>query len=87
MLELGTVGSAELIFFFLIVILVVGPRRIVRGWRRLKEWARNGFCQVGGSKIAKQGQRVLRGLGSMAAFYKNSGNTQENRKSSRGSGE
>lgn len=86
-MELGTVGSAELIFFFLIVILVVGPRRIVRGWQRIMEWVSTGFRRAGRSKTAKQSQRLLRGLGSMTAYYKNAGKAQKGENTSRESGE
>ena len=65
----GYVGVLEFIFIFAIVILVVGPRRIIRGWRVIKEWVRNGFRRVGRTKTAKKGRSVMRGLGSMLAYF------------------
>ena len=37
----GYIGTLEFVFILAIVILVVGPRRIVRGWRVIQERVRN----------------------------------------------
>lgn len=65
----GYVGVLEFIFIFAIVILVVGPRRIARGWRVIKDWVHNGFRRAGRTDAAKQGRNVMRGLGSMFAYF------------------
>jgi Sec-independent protein translocase protein TatA len=59
----------EFIVIFAVVILVVGPRRIVRGWRVIKDWVRNGFRRAGRTDTARQGRRFMRGLGSMLAYF------------------
>jgi Sec-independent protein translocase protein TatA len=66
----GYVSVYELAFIFLIVFLVVGPRRIIRGMRVIQEWIRNGFRRAGRTKTAKTGRNVMRGLGSMIAYYR-----------------
>ena len=65
----GYVGVLEFIFIFAIIILVVGPRRIARGWRVIKDWVRNGFRRAGKTDTAKQGRKFMRGLGSMLAYF------------------
>lgn len=76
-MEYGYVGYLELAFLFLIVFLVVGPRRIIRGIRVIKEWVKNGFRRAGKSKAAKTGRGVLRGFGRMTAYYQKKGKTKE----------
>ncbi len=65
----GYVGVMEFIFIFAIVILVVGPRRILRGWRVIQDWVRNGFRRAGKTDAARKGRKIMRGLGSMAAYF------------------
>jgi Sec-independent protein translocase protein TatA len=69
-MEFGYVGVLELIFFFLIVFLVVGPRRIIRGWRAIGDWVRRGFRRAGKSKAAQQGRGIMRGLGNVVRYYR-----------------
>lgn len=76
-MEYGYIGYLELAFLFLIVFLVVGPRRIIRGVRVIKEWVRNGFRRVKRSKPARKSQDVMRGFGRMAAYYRNRSKTKE----------
>ncbi|MEJ2757007.1 MAG: hypothetical protein P8046_00870 [Anaerolineales bacterium] len=76
-MEYGYVGTLELLFFFLIVFLVVGPRRIIRGIRAIKAWVRNGFRRVQKSKTAKKSRKILRGFGSMAAYYQKHSKSKE----------
>jgi Sec-independent protein translocase protein TatA len=68
-LDYGYIGVPELLFFFLIVILVVGPRRIWRGYKVIRQWVSGFFQRLRGSKAAKQGRGILRGLGKMLAYY------------------
>jgi Sec-independent protein translocase protein TatA len=65
----GYVGVLEFIFIFTIVILVVGPRRIVHGWRVIKEWVRNGFRRAGKTNTAQNGRKFMRGFGSMVSYF------------------
>jgi hypothetical protein len=65
----GYIGVLELIFILAIVFLVVGPRRIVRGWRVIKDWVRNGFHRARKVDPAREGRRFMRGLGSMMAYF------------------
>jgi Sec-independent protein translocase protein TatA len=68
-LEYGYFGILEILFIFLIVFLVVGPRRIVRGIRVIRDWVRRRFRRAGRSKAANKGRRLMRGLGSMVGYY------------------
>jgi len=77
LVEYGYIGTLELIFLFLIVFLVVGPRRIIRGVRVIKEWVRNGFRRAQKSKTARKSRDVMRGLGRMAAYYQKRGKSKE----------
>lgn len=76
-MEFGYVGYLELAFLFLIVFLVVGPRRIIRGVKAINAWVKNGFRRVGKSKAVKKGQGVMRGFGRMAAYYQKRSKTKE----------
>ena len=67
---LGYVSIYELAFIFLITFLVVGPRRIIRGVKVIREWVRNGFRRAGRTKAAKTGKGVMRGLGNVVRYYK-----------------
>ena len=67
---LGYVSIYELAFIFLITFLVVGPRRIIRGVKVIREWVRNGFRRAGRTKAAKIGKGVMRGLGNVVRYYK-----------------
>ncbi len=75
-MEFGYFGILEIIFIFAIVFLVVGPRRIIRGIRVIRDWVRGGFRRAGSSKAAKQGRKFLRGLGSMVGYYSKRGKTR-----------
>ncbi|MEJ2485902.1 MAG: hypothetical protein P8Y72_02190 [Anaerolineales bacterium] len=68
-MDYGFVGIPELLFFFLIVILVVGPRRIWRGYKVIRGWITDFFLRLRKSKAAKQTRSVMRGLGNMIAYY------------------
>lgn len=72
-MDFGYVGTLELVFFFLIVFLVVGPRRILRGWRAIRDWVRRGFRRAGKSKTAQQGRSIMRGLGNVVRYYRERG--------------
>lgn len=76
-MEYGYIGYLELLFLFLIVFLVVGPRRIIRGIRVINAWVKNGFRRVGRSKAAKRGRGVMRGFGRMTAYYQKRRKTKE----------
>lgn len=68
-LEYGFVGPFELLLFFAILVVVVGPRRIWRGIQVIRGWVRNFSQRVRSSKAAKQGRGILRGLGNVIAYY------------------
>lgn len=68
-LEYGFIGLPELLFFFVILIVVVGPRRIWRGYKVIRSWVVGFFQRLRSSKTARQGKSVLRGLGRMIAYY------------------
>ena len=68
-MDYGFVGPFELLFLFLIVILVVGPLRIWRGVKVIRAWLGNFVQRLRNSKVAKQGRGVLRGLGKMIEYY------------------
>lgn len=76
-MEYGYIGTLELIFLFLIVFLVVGPRRIIRGVRVIKDWVRNGFRRMQKSKTIRKTGDVMRGLGRMTAYYQKRGKSKE----------
>lgn len=67
---LGFVSIYEMLFIFLLTFLVVGPRRVIRGFQVIQEWIRNGFRRSERSKSAKKGKSVMRGLGSMVRYYR-----------------
>ncbi len=75
MSEFGYIGVFELIFIFLIVFLVVGPRNIIRGYRAIKEWVQNGFKRVRKSESVKKTENMAkgigRGLGNVVSYYRN----------------
>jgi hypothetical protein len=68
-LDYGFIGVLELLFFFVIVIVVVGPRRIWRGYQVIRGWIRDFFYRLRNSQTAKRGRGIMRGLGKMAAYF------------------
>ena len=68
-MDYGFVGPFEVLFLILIVILVVGPLRIWRGYKVIRSWTADFFQRLRNSKAAKQGRGVLRGLGKMIEYY------------------
>ena len=70
-MEYGYFGILEILFIFLIVFLVVGPRRIIRGIRVIRDWMRRGFHRASSSNAASKGRKFMRGLGSMVGYYTN----------------
>lgn len=67
---LGYVSIYEFAFILLITFLVVGPRRVIRGIRAIRDWVRNGFRRAGRTKAAKSGKDVMRGLGNVVRYYR-----------------
>ena len=67
---LGYVSIYEMFFIFLLTFLVVGPRRVIRGIRVIREWVRNGFRRAKKSRTAKKSRSIMRGLGSMVRYYR-----------------
>lgn len=74
---LGYVSIYEFAFILLITFLVVGPRRVIRGFRVIRDWVRNGFRRAGKSKPAKTGRSVMRGLGSAVRYYRDKDKPKE----------
>ena len=68
-MDYGFVGPFEVVLLILIVILVVGPRRIWRGYKVIRSWVANFLLRLRNSKAAKQGRGVLRGLAKMIEYY------------------
>ena len=68
-MDYGFVGPGEVVLFILIVILVVGPRRIWRGYKVVRSRVTNFIQRLKTGKIAKQGRGVLRGFGKMIEYY------------------
>lgn len=67
---LGYVSIYEMLFIFLLTFLVVGPRRVIRGVRVIREWISNGFRRASKTDSAKKGRSIMRGLGSMVRYYR-----------------
>ena len=67
---LGYISIYEMAFILLIAFIVVGPRRIIRGFRVIRAWVQNGFRRVNRSKAAKTSQGVARGFGKMIRYYR-----------------
>ncbi len=74
---LGYVSIYEMLFIFLLTFLVVGPRRVIRGFQVIRKWIRNGFRRPERSKSAKNGRSVMRGLGSMVRYYRQNDDTKK----------
>lgn len=74
---LGYVSIYEFAFILLITFLVVGPRRVIRGVRAIRDWVRNGFRRAGKSKAAKTGRGVMRGLGNVVRYYRDKDKPKE----------
>ena len=68
-MDYGFVGPFEIVLLFLIVILVVGPLRIWRGYKVIRGWVASFFQRLRNSKAANKGRGVLRGLGKMIEYY------------------
>jgi len=66
----GYVSIYELAFILLIAFLVIGPRRILRGFRVIREWVQNGFRRANRSKAAKTGRGIGRGISNMIGYYR-----------------
>jgi len=67
---LGYISIYEMLFIFLITFVVVGPRRIIRGVRAIRDWMRNGFRRAKKSKPAKNTRNIMRGFGRMIGYYR-----------------
>jgi Sec-independent protein translocase protein TatA len=59
-----------MLFIFLLTFLLVGPRRVIRGARVIREWMRNGFRRASRTETAKKGRSFMRGLGSMVRYFR-----------------
>lgn len=67
---LGYVSIYEMAFILLIAFLVIGPRRIIRGVKAIRDWVKNGFRRANRSKAAKTGQGVARGVSNVVEYYR-----------------
>lgn len=67
---LGYISIYEMIFILLIAFLVIGPRRIIRGVRVIRQWIQNGFRRVNRSNTAKTSRGIARGFGSVIRYYR-----------------
>ena len=67
---LGYVSIYEMAFILLIAFLVIGPRRIIRGVKVIRDWVKNGFRRANRSKAAKTGRGVARGINNVIGYYR-----------------
>ena len=75
---LGYISIYEFAFILLITFLVVGPRRVIRGIKVIRDWVSNGFRRARKSKTARKGRSVMRGLGNVVRYYREDRQDREN---------